>query len=48
MDQRLRHTDFFTHLDEFGYFSELAGNLPKNFSSVFDIARFLEDETSAL
>lgn len=48
MDQRLRHTDFFTHLDEFGYFSELAGNLPKNFSSVFEIARVLEDETSAL
>lgn len=48
MDQRLRHTDFFTHLAEFGYFSDLEGNLPKNFSSVFEIARVLEDESSEL
>ncbi len=44
----LRHTLFFEHMEEFGYFSELTSALPENFTSVFEIARVLEDETSAL
>ena len=44
----LRHTSFFTHMDEFGFFSDLVTTLPENFTSVFEIARVLEDEDSAL
>ena len=45
---QLRHTAFFEHLEDFGYFSELEENLPFNFTSVFEIARVLEDEDSEL
>ena len=44
----MRHTSFFKHMDEFGYFSELTESLPENFTSVFEIARVLEDESSQL
>ena len=48
MEASLRHTSFFKHMDEFGYFSELTESLPENFTSVFEIARVLEDESSQL
>lgn len=44
----LRHASFFEHMEEFGYFSELEAALPEDFTSVFEIARVLEDEDSAL
>lgn len=44
----LRHASFFEHMEEFGYFSDLEDALPEDFTSVFEIARVLEDEDSAL
>lgn len=44
----LRHASFFEHMEEFGYFSDLEEALPEDFTAVFEIARVLEDENSAL
>lgn len=46
--ETLRHSSFFVHMEEFGFFSDLTSALPENFTSVFEIARVLEDETSLL
>lgn len=44
----LRHSEFFKLLTDFGYFADLDDHLPSNFTSIFEIARVLEDESSEL
>ncbi|MBC8144228.1 MAG: hypothetical protein H7X80_01515 [bacterium] len=44
----LRHSEFFTHMEEFGYLRGLEEYLPRGFTAVFEIARVLEDPTSDL
>ncbi len=44
----LSHSEFFKHMDDFGYFRDLEGELPDEFTAVFEIARVLEDERSSL
>jgi hypothetical protein len=44
----LRHSEFFTHMEEFGYLRGLEDFLPDDFTAVFEIARVLEDTESAL
>lgn len=44
----LRHSAFFTHMEEFGYLRGLEDYLPEDFTAVFEIARVLEDTSSSL
>jgi len=44
----LRHSDFFLHMEEFGYLRDIEEMLPEDFTAVFEIARVLEDEHSSL
>jgi hypothetical protein len=44
----LRHSEFFTHMEEFGYLRGLEDFLPDDFTAVFEIARVLEEPSSPL
>lgn len=44
----LSHSSFFEHMAEFGYFRDIEEVLPEDFTSVFEIARVLEDPNSPL
>ncbi|MBL0332577.1 MAG: VWA domain-containing protein [Chlorobi bacterium] len=44
----LTHSSFFEHMEEFGYFRDIEDSLPEDFTSVFEIARVIENPDSQL
>ncbi|MES2765039.1 MAG: hypothetical protein V4642_04180 [Bacteroidota bacterium] len=41
-------TDFFSRMEQFGFFDRVEKNLPENFTTVYEIARVLEDRSNPL
>lgn len=41
-------TDFFSRMEQFGFFDRVEKNLPENFTTVYEIARVLEDKRHPL
>ncbi|HYF03904.1 MAG TPA: hypothetical protein VEC36_11040 [Patescibacteria group bacterium] len=42
------NTDFFSRMEQFGFFDRVEKNLPENFTTVYEIARVLEDKRHPL